>query len=171
MVTEIVFWILAVVCVSAALAVVFVRDIFRAALLLVLCFFTVAGIFITLNADFLAAVQVLVYIGAVAILLIFAIMLTREVKRGNPFNRFKIPAFLAAALVLVMVVLVVVNTDWPSLAIANHAVGIAVDEPTTAAIGTALFDKDVGFILPFEVASILLLAAILGAIALVREQK
>ncbi len=64
---EIAFWVLAVVSVGAALAVVLIRDIFRAALSLVLCFLAVAGIYITLSADFLAAAQVLVYVGAISI--------------------------------------------------------------------------------------------------------
>jgi len=85
MVVEIAFWILALIMVGAALAVVLLRDVFRAALLLILCFFTIAGIYITLNADFLAAVQVLIYAGAIGILLIFAIMLTRNVKGGQSF--------------------------------------------------------------------------------------
>ena len=88
MTLDVAFWVLAVICVGAALAVVFVRDVFRAALFLILCFFTVAGIYITLNADFLAAVQVLIYVGAVSVLLIFAIMLTRDAKQGSPSGRF-----------------------------------------------------------------------------------
>src|SRR3989304_2377759 len=122
--TTVAFWVLAVVGVGAALGVVFLRDIFRAALLLVLCFFTVAGIFITLNADFLAAVQVLIYVGAIAVLLLFAIMLTREVKRGNPFGRFSLPALLVAGLLLATIVMVVVNTDWVSLRAAPGAVTV-----------------------------------------------
>ena len=96
MVIEVAFWILALVMVVAALGVVLLQNIFRAALLLVLCFFTVAGIYITLNADFLAAVQVLIYAGAVSILLIFAIMLTRNVHSGNPSGRVSGPALFVA---------------------------------------------------------------------------
>ncbi|GAI71044.1 unnamed protein product, partial [marine sediment metagenome] len=66
---EIAFWALAVVGVAAALAVVLLRDVFRAALSLVLCFLAVAGIYVTLSADFLAAVQVLVYVGAISVLI------------------------------------------------------------------------------------------------------
>ena len=73
---DIAFWILAVVAVMAALAVVLLGNVFRAALSLVLCFLVVAGIYITLSADFLAAVQVLIYVGAIAVLIILAIVLT-----------------------------------------------------------------------------------------------
>ncbi len=88
---DIIFWILAAVTVGAALAVVLLRDVFRAALCLVLLFFTIAGVYITLHADFLAVVQVLVYVGAISILIIVGIMLTREVWRGNPSGRLRNP--------------------------------------------------------------------------------
>jgi len=170
MTVEIAFWILALVMVGAALAVVLLRDIFRAALLLVLCFFTVAGIYITLNADFLAAVQVLIYAGAIGILLIFAIMLTRNVKEGNPFNKLKIPALIVALLVLTTVIGVIVGTDWTTVTGVSQGVEVPVGSATTGPIATALFDQSKGFVLPFEIASVLLLAALIGAIVLVRDR-
>ena len=171
MITEIAFWILALVMVGAALGVVLLRDIFRAALLLVLCFFTIAGIYITLNADFLAAVQILIYIGAIGMLLIFAVMLTRNVQRGNPFNRLNVPALVLAFLIMVIIISVVAATDWPSLTEApQQAVGVPVDASTTGHIAEALFSKDGGFVLPFEIASVLLLAALIGAVVLVRRK-
>ncbi len=75
---DIAFWILTVVGVAAALTVVLLRDIFRAALALVLCLLTVAGVYIILSADFLAVVQILIYVGGISILVILAIMLTRD---------------------------------------------------------------------------------------------
>ncbi|GAI40794.1 unnamed protein product, partial [marine sediment metagenome] len=74
---EIAFWLLAVVGILAALAVVLLRNVFRAALCLVVCFLAVAGIYITLSADFLAVAHVLIYVGAISVLIILAIMLTR----------------------------------------------------------------------------------------------
>ncbi len=169
MITEIAFWILALVMVGAALAVVLLRDIFRAALLLVLCFFTIAGIYITLNADFLAAVQVLIYVGAIGMLLIFAVMLTRNVQRGNPFNRINGPALMLAFLLMIVIISVVVATDWPSVTeVPRQGVVVPVDESTTGHIAEALFSKEGGFVLPFEIASVLLLAALIGAVVLVR---
>ncbi len=170
MTVEIAFWILALVMVGAALAVVLLRDIFRAALLLVLCFFTIAGVYITLNADFLAAVQVLIYAGAIGILLIFAIMLTRNVKEGNPFNKLKIPALIVALLVLTTVIGVIVSTDWTTVTGVSQGVVVPIGQPTTGPIATALFDQSKGFVLPFEIASVLLLAALIGAIVLVRDR-
>jgi NADH:ubiquinone oxidoreductase subunit 6 (subunit J) len=159
---SIAFWILAIIGVIAALAVVLLRDVFRAALSLVLCFLTVAGIYITLSADFLAAVQILIYVGAISVLIILAIMLTREVQHGSLSNRLQIPAFLVAILFLGGVVFAMLNTPWPVSSVPPLA-------PTTSAIAGLLFGEG-GFILPVEIAPILLLAAILGAIALAREK-
>ena len=159
---EIAFWALALIGVVAALAVVLLRDVFRAALSLVLCFLTVAGIYVTLSADFLAAVQVLIYVGAIAVLIILAIMLTREVQRGSPANKLRTPAFVVAILFFGAVVFAMVNTSW-------QVVDIPPQEPTTSALAIKLFGEG-GFILPIEIASVLLLAAILGAIVLVREK-
>jgi NADH:ubiquinone oxidoreductase subunit 6 (subunit J) len=171
MVVEIAFWILALIMVGAALAVVLLRDVFRAALLLILCFFTVAGIYITLNADFLAAVQVLIYAGAIGILLIFAIMLTRNVKEGNPFGKLKISALLVSLMVFATIVGVVVSTNWATVTGVSQGVEVPVGSPTTSAIATALFDQSKGFVLPFEIASVVLLAALIGAIVLVRDRR
>ena len=159
---EIAFWALAVVGIIAALAVVLLGDVFRAALSLVLCFLAVAGIYITLSADFLAAVQVLIYVGAISVLIILAIMLTREVQRGSPANRLQIPAFIVALLFLGGVAFAVLNTPW-------QVSEVTPLEPTTPALAGLLFGEG-GFILPVEIAPLLLLAAILGAIVLVREK-
>jgi NADH:ubiquinone oxidoreductase subunit 6 (subunit J) len=159
---SIAFWILAVIGVIAALAVVWLKDVFRAALSLILCFLVVAGIYITLSADFLAAVQVLIYVGAISVLIILAVMLTREVQRGSPSNRLKIPAIIVAILFLGGVVFALLNTPWP----VSEASPVA---PTTPALAGLLFGEG-GFILPVEIAAVLLLAAVLGAIALVREK-
>ena len=156
------FWILAAVGILAASGVVLLRNVFRAALSLVVCFLSIAGIFITLSADFLAAVQILVYVGAIAVLIILAIMLTREVQRGSPSNRLAVPAFIVAILFLGVVAFAMLNTTW---AVTN----IPPLEPTTPAIADKLFGEG-GFILPLEIAPIILLAAILGAIVLVREK-
>ncbi len=158
---EIAFWVLATVTIVAALGMVMLRDIFRAALMLVLCFFTVAGIFVTLSADFLAAVQILIYIGAISVLIILAIMLTREVTRGNLFNKLRWPAFFIAVLFMGITSLALTSTEW-SLSSSPP------QEPTTAALATKLFSES--FVLPVEMSALLLLAAILGAIIMVREK-
>lgn len=156
------FWILAVVAVLSALGVVLLRNVFRAALSLVLCFITVAGLYVTLSADFLAAVQILVYVGAISVLIILAIMMTRDVQRGSPSNKMKIPAFVVAAVFLAVLIYTMVNTSW-------QIAGEAPLTPTTAPLAVKLFSEG-GFILPVEIAAVLLLAAILGAIVITREK-
>ena len=156
------FWLLAVIAVIGALGVIVIRNVFRAAHSLVLCLICVAGIYVTLSADFLAALQILVYVGAISILIILAIMLTREVQKGSPSNKLQIPAFIVAILFLGAVAFALINTPW-------QVSDISPQEPTTAAIAGSLFSEG-GFMLPVEIAPIMLLAAILGAIVLVREK-
>ncbi len=156
------FWIMAVVAVGSALAVVFHRNVFRAALALVLCFITVAGLYITLSADFLAAVQILVYVGAISVLIILAIMMTREVQKGSPVNKMQIPAAVVALVLLGIMVYTVTSTPWKVAAEAPLS-------PTTVPLATRLFSEN-GFILPVEIGAVLLLAAILGAIVIAREK-
>ena len=138
------FWVFAAAIIGAALGVVLLKNVFRSAVLLIACFFGVAGIFILLSADFLAAMQILIYIGAISILVILAIMLTREVAFGSP-------------------------DDLQVLEL--HSVSSAAPgATTTSGLGVKLFSKD-GFILPVEILPTVLLATILGAIVLVKDRK
>ncbi len=162
MVFDIVFWILAIISIAAALAVIFLRDVFRAALALILLFLVIAGIYITLHADFLAVVQILVYVGAISILLIVGIMLTRDVHKGNPSGKFRIPAIIVGILLVITLTFTAINTKWT-----------ISDKPpvekTPEIIGQMLFAEG-GFLLPVEITAILLLTAVLGAIVLIREK-
>ena len=187
---DVVFWILGIVAISAALGVVLIRDLFRAALLLVLVFISVAGFYVMLNAEFLAVVQVLIYVGAISILIIFAVMLTRDVQQGNLPNRLQLPAVLFAALLLSALVVVTIDTDWDlipddvqekvslvqtsAVAIIDtedlEASGFTEDEQS-AAQEAGLADLLIGdFVLPFEAVSVLLLAALIGALVLIRPR-
>ncbi len=155
------FWILASLAVISSAAVVILRDIFRASLFLVLSFLSVAGIYIVLQADFLAVAQVLIYVGAISILLIFAIMLTRDTQRGNPSNRLSIPGAFLAGVIFSAIIVAIFTTDWP----------LSSETPpdsTTKLLADTLFNK---FVLPFEVASVLLLAAMIGAIVIARQKE
>ncbi|MCH8989421.1 MAG: NADH-quinone oxidoreductase subunit J [Chloroflexi bacterium] len=186
---DVVFWILTVMAVGGALGVVLVPDLFRAALLLIVVFMAVAGFFVLLSAEFLAVVQVLIYVGAIAILIIFAVMLTRDVQRGNLPNRLQIPAAVFAALLLVALVTVAVDTKWDFLPpeqqervdlVQTSAVttltgdvltesGVTSPEEQAQIRKSGLADLLIGdFVLPFEVVSVLLLAALIGALVLVR---
>lgn len=180
---DIAFWGMAGVGVSSALAVVLQKDVFKAALSLIVSFLAVAGVFVLLNAEFLAVVQVLIYVGAISILVIFAIMLTRNVHDGNPSNSFQMPALVLATMVLASIVFVVVNTqwnDWDQLGIrvlpggavetlSGTEQGIKDVFADTTPVIARLLLRD--FVLPFEVASVVLLAAVIGALALVRERE
>ncbi len=157
------FWIMAVVIVAASLAVVFLHNAFRAALSLIVCFIAVAGIYLTLSADFLAAVQILVYVGAISVLIILAVMMTREVHKGSPANRLKLPALVVAAVLLGLLIYSVTASPWRISAESPLS-------PTTAPLAAKLFGEQ-GFILPVEIAATLLLAAILGAIVIAREKE
>ncbi len=159
---DLVFWVIAIITVTSALMVIFSRNIFRAALLLIACFFSIACLYIMLSADFLAAVQVLIYVGAIGVLIIFAIMLTREIKRGNVSNRLSWPAMIMSLLLLAVMSASLLNTQWRLATLPPH-------ESTTEGIGLKLYSLG-GFVFPFEIASILLLVAIIGAIVLVREK-
>jgi len=157
------FWIFAVAIVGAALGVVLLENVFRAAILLITCFLGVAGIFILLSADFLAAMQILIYVGAIAILVILAIMLTRELSIGSPSNKFKILALIIAGLFGLGIILTVINTKW--------LINTTTPAPTTTSgLAVKLFSKD-GFILPVEIIPTVLLATILGAIVLIKDKK
>ncbi len=91
------FWILAILTVLSAIGVMVQKNVFRAALALIFCLASVAGIFVILSADFLAAAQILVYVGAISVVIILAIMLTREFTTGNPSNRLRFPALIISA--------------------------------------------------------------------------
>ncbi len=184
-----VFWALSVVAIAGAVGVVLVRDLFRAALLLSLVFVAVGGLFVLMNAEFLAVVQILIYVGAIAVLFIFAVMLTRDVQHGNMPNRLQIPAALVSALLLAAMVVTTLSTDWTTLANAGletksqiaqtQAVGIPDATELTAAGLTAAEVEDISgggladlligdYVLPFEAVSLLLLAAAIGGLALAR---
>jgi NADH-quinone oxidoreductase subunit J len=154
------FWLLAALTVGSALGVVAVRDLIRALVLLITSFLGVAGLYLTLSADFVAVAQVLIYAGAISVLLIFAIMLTPLASRDNAETFLQVPGLLLAGLVAFTIGFVSLETDW---SIAERG-GF---EETASAIGEALLSK---YVLPFEMASVLLLVAMLGAIVLVRPE-
>ena len=166
-----VFWMVAAASVATALGVVLIQDLFKAALSLVATFLLVAGLFVLLSAEFLAVVQVLIYAGAISILIIFAVFLTRDVAHGNPSNRLQIPALITATLGLAAIVFVVLKTDWvvleDILPPETMARVEAVLATTPDSIAGVLLRE---WVLPFEAVSVLLLAAILGALALLRER-
>ena len=152
------FYVLAAVTLISALMVGMVRDLVHAVLFLILSFIGVAGLYITLSADFVAVVQVLIYAGAISVLMIFAILLTPRSGRDNAPVSYAAPISVIAGLVGATIVFVALKTEWAKVE------GDRFDT-TAAAIGRALLDP---FVLPFEVASVVLTVAMIGAIILVR---
>jgi NADH-quinone oxidoreductase subunit J len=161
---QIAFYALAFVLVAASIMAVTVRNIFHAAIYLIVALFSVAGFFILLHAEFLAAVQVLIYVGAVAVLMIFAVMLTTrltDVRVRTQNEQVGIGAIVSAA-IFVTVAVTLRSTVWP-----------ISDLPTATdnvrALGRLIMTR---FVLPFEIVSVLLLAAMIGAIVIaVKEEK
>ena len=155
------FYVLAITTGICALMVALVRELIQAVLFLALTFVGVAGIYIVLSADFVAVVQVLIYAGAIAVLMTFAVMLTPAADRKNSETAFQGPAAILAGLVLAVVVFVIVDTDWK---IADRGAFPA----TAASLGEAFLKP---YVVPFEVASVLLMTAMIGAIVLTQEDE
>ena len=151
------FWIMAVITLVSALMVGLVRDLIHAVLFLILSFIGIAGLYVTLSADFVAVVQVLIYAGAISVLMLFSILLTPRSARDNAAVSYVAPVASVAILVAVIIIYAGLETDW---------VKASNDFSSTAReIGNALLKP---YVLPFEVASVLLVVAMVGAIILVR---
>jgi NADH-quinone oxidoreductase subunit J len=163
MVQTVVFIILSLVTLGAALAVVISKNLFHSALFLILSFVGVASLYVLLEAPFLAAVQVLVYVGAIAILIVFAIMLTRRLMAEDLVQRNAQWGWSALGAVLLFVALGVIlfQVNWP-------VVEAAVPKETISALGQDLMGR---YLVPFEVASVLLLVALVGSIIIARERE
>lgn len=153
------FWVLSLMTLGSALMIAFVRDLVHAVLFLILSFMGIAGLYITLSADFVAVVQVLIYVGAISVLMLFAILLTPRSARDNASVSYAAPVGLIAGLVGAIIIFAGLDTDWRAVSDAGFSAG------TAKLIGAALLDP---FALPFEVASVLLVVAMVGAIILVR---
>jgi NADH-quinone oxidoreductase subunit J len=149
---------------GGAVGVVNSRNLVRGAIWLIVSFFGVAGFFVLLSAPFLAAAQVLIYIGAIGILFTFAVMLTRSMT--NLRERFNEQWWLAAVAGVLMFLLLTIAIIVPVFGETTEPESDLV--ATTVDLGVALVDKD-QYVLPFEVASLLLTAAMIGAIVIARE--
>lgn len=158
-----VFWLFASVTVASAAVVVLSRKLIYSAFALLFTFFGVAGLYVLLGADFLAAVQLLVYVGGILVLLLFGVMLTHklydlDLKSG--FSQFG-PSLVAAGAVFALLLAMALKTPW-------KVTGGRLPAPTTAELGQQFLGT---YLLPFEVASVLLLVALMGATLIVRRRK
>jgi len=160
--TQIVFYFFAALTVFSAAVVVFARNLIHSAFALLFTFFGVAALYVFLGADFLAAAQMVIYVGGILVLLIFGVMLTHKLYdmklKAETFQFW--PALVVVLAVFSTLVLVMIRTRW-------HDGGTQPLNPTTARIGE-LFMKE--YILPFEVASVFLLIALIGAAMIVRRR-
>ena len=165
---QIIFLLSAALILGSALMVVTTGKLIHAALWLVAALFGVAVLYGLLQAGFLAVVQVVVYIGAIAILFIFAVMLTRREmldKGAQTRSNWWLPALLGLLILTGLVFLII---GQPSFGRTAAEIPSGVD--TLRNLGTALVSPD-AFVLPFEVASVLLLAALVGAVYVASGKK
>ncbi len=156
-----VFYFLAALAVGGAGGVAFSRNILYSALGLLASLLGVAGIYVYLSADFLAVAQVMIYIGGVLVLVLFAVMLTNRIGDVNVSNTSMgwASAALLTAVVLAGTLVVAFEVPWSTRQVATG--------PTTASIGHGLLQQ---WLLPFELASLILLATLIGAIVIARKE-
>jgi NADH-quinone oxidoreductase subunit J len=162
LIAQIVFYCFAAMTIGSAAVVVFARSLIRSAFALLFTFFGVAGLYAFLRADFLAATQMVIYVGGILVLLLFGVMLTHKLYDLNLKSETyqRVPALIAVLAVFGLLTTVMLRTRW-------HDGSRDASVPTTAAIGELLMND---YILPFEVASILLLIALIGAAMIVRRR-
>lgn len=157
-----VFWVFAILTVGSAAVVVLARSLIYNAFALLFTFFGVAGLYVLLGADFLAAAQLLVYVGGITVLLLFGVMLTHRIydlDLRTETNNMLAGVSVAGGL-FTIVAAVAFKTQWPTAA--------RPPAPTTHEIGRMFLGE---FLLPFEAASVLLLVALVGAAMIVRRRK
>ena len=159
---DVLFLLFATIMIVASLAVVTMRDIIRCGLALMVALGAVAGMFVLLGAPLVAAAEVLVYIGGITVLILFAIMLTQS--KAAParlvFQTQAVPAAIAAIVFAIIIAITVTATDWG--AVTSRL------ETATDALARLLF-RD--YVLPFEIVSVLLLAAVIGGVFLARREE
>ena len=155
------FWILSAVMIGSGLLVVLMRDIIRCGLAMIICFGALAGIYVLMGAPLIGAAQVIVYIGAISVLIQFAIMLTqtKDAPASLVFQTQAGPAAVASVVIAVLIALAVGATDWAALP--ERAKAGAND------VASLLFGD---FVLPFEIVSVLLLAAVIGGVFLAKRE-
>jgi NADH:ubiquinone oxidoreductase subunit 6 (subunit J) len=152
---------LAAVMLGSGLLVVTMRDIIRCGLAMIVCFGALAGIYVILGAPLIAAAQVIVYIGAISVLILFAIMLTQTKAAPSRlvFQTQAVPAAISAVVIAIVLALAIGATDWGEV---PERIRLA-----TNALSQVLFND---FVLAFEIVSVLLLAAVIGGVFLAKRE-
>ena len=154
-------WVLAAFLIGSALLVVTMRDIIRCGLAMIVCFLALAGIYTLMGVPLLGAAQVIVYIGAISVLILFAIMLTqtKDAPSRLVFQTQAGPASIAAVVVAIVIALAVSATDWGEITRRTRL--------GTTIVSRILFEQ---FVFPFEIVSVLLLAAVIGGVFLAKRE-
>ena len=162
MVGAIVFWVIAIVTIGSSCVVAFSRNIVYSTFSLLGAFMGVVGIYVMLAADFVAMVQLLVYVGGILVLTIFAVMLTQGIADVTVSNRAVgvAPALAISLIAGGVMAYAIRRTHW-------HVAASVAPSPTTYGIGNAFLGD---YVLPFEIASLVLLAALIGAIVISRHE-
>jgi NADH-quinone oxidoreductase subunit J len=173
---QIIFIVISLATIISAVIVVTNKNLFHAALALMVSFLGVAGLYILLDAGFFAAAQLLVYIGAISILIIFAIMLTRRLMSTNEpsFNSQWVMGLVASLLVGGLFIFILVEGWGGAAAEQIELFRAPIEDPrireSIRTMGALLVDPN-AYVLPFEVASVLLLGALIGAIVVAQPEK
>lgn len=159
----ILFWILAVISILSAIGLVVAKNPVHSVLLLIVTFFTIAGLYVLLNAQFLAVVHIIVYAGAIMVLFLFVIMLMNLNATGEPQknNLIKFAGVVSGGLLLLVLVAALRTAGTGTLMQGSSDIGLIQN------LGKALFSD---FVLPFEVSSILFLSAMVGAIVIGKKE-
>ena len=169
MLVEILFWVFASILAVSALAMIMVKNPVHAAMLLVLCFFTSASIWLLIEAEFLAVVLILVYVGAVMVLFLFVVMMLdiniEEMRRG--FTRYSLLGGIVAGVVVFQIVSVIWTRSL-GLDVTTGAAAQPADYSNTAELGKELYTR---YVYAFELAAVLLLIAIVAAISLTMRKR
>ena len=168
--SQIFFWVLALITVGSAILLVTTKNPVRSALFLVVTFLCVAAFYITLSAQFIAAVQIIVYAGAIMVLFLFVIMLLNLGAPQALRETGRIQQPLAIALSMMFIAALVFSQSL--VAITTPAATPAVYESmgTVESIGYSLFDPKLPWLFPFEITSILLLVSVIGAIIMAKRR-
>lgn len=165
MVTSIVFYLVAALIIFTALKMILSPNLVHSALFMAATFFGIAIIYVLLNADYLAVVQIMVYVGAISILFVFGVMLTKRtnMEESNQFNKYKVSAIIIAAALFLVFVKTIFGADL--------AVSTGSEGTTISAIANLLLGD---YSVAFEVSGVLLLVSTIGAIVIgrgVKDQK
>ena len=160
----IVFYIFSAILLACSLGTMLSTNLVHSALLMVGTFIGVAGLFLLLHADYLALVQILIYVGAIAVLVVFGVMLTRSkgsIKESNLPNRYKVISVVVALGLFALLVRAIVTTHFAPAAVANT-------EDAMILIAQNLLNN---YVIAFEAVGFLLLVAVVGAIIIGREKE